>query len=63
MGCGQSTLEEDGAAKQRSDMIETELKKTERELRQDIKVLFLGAGGEQSIFLAVLPESLYTGGY
>lgn len=45
MGCGQSTMVEDEAAKKRSDMIEKELKKTEKLLRQEIKVLFLGAGG------------------
>ncbi|KAK9898933.1 G protein alpha-subunit [Cystobasidium minutum MCA 4210] len=43
MGCGQSTPMDD-AAKQRSEMIEKELKKTEKETRQDVKILFLGAG-------------------
>jgi hypothetical protein len=34
------------AAKQRSELIEKELKMAARETRQDVKILFLGAGGE-----------------
>lgn len=45
MGCGQSSPI-DNEAKMRSDEIEKQLKKAERDMRQDIKILFLGAGGE-----------------
>lgn len=54
MGCGQSAPMDD-AAKQRSEMIEKELRKAEKETRQDIKILFLGAGGV-SLCLANVPR-------
>jgi len=45
MGCAQSSDNHvDAAAKQRSDEIEKELKRAKVEQRQDIKLLFLGAG-------------------
>lgn len=50
MGCGGSKPNEvDGAAKARSDAIEKQLKQAERDARQDIKLLFLGAGGVCSL--------------
>lgn len=45
MGCGASAPIEDNAAKQRHDAIEKQLKQAERDSRQDVKLLFLGAGG------------------
>lgn len=49
MGCGGSKPEEvDSAAKARSDAIEKQLKQAERDARQDVKLLFLGAGGAYS---------------
>lgn len=44
MGCGASAPIEDNAAKQRHDAIEKQLKQAERDSRQDVKLLFLGAG-------------------
>lgn len=45
MGCAQSSDNHaDVAAKQRSDEIEKELRRAKMEQRQDIKLLFLGAG-------------------
>lgn len=58
MGCGQSTTIEDSAAKARSDMIERELKKTEKNLKQEIKILFLGAGGKE---ICSVSNSVYSG--
>ena len=45
MGCGASAPIEDNAAKQRHDAVEKQLKQAERDSRQDVKLLFLGAGG------------------
>jgi guanine nucleotide-binding protein G(i) subunit alpha len=42
MGCGMST--EDKAGKQRNEEIENELKKDRMRLRNEIKMLLLGAG-------------------
>ena len=42
MGCGMST--EDKAGKQRNEEIENQLKKDRMQLRNEIKMLLLGAG-------------------
>jgi hypothetical protein len=45
MGCRQSAPVKD-EARQRSDLIEKDIRKSEKEMKQEIKLLFLGAGGE-----------------
>lgn len=52
MGCGGSKPESvDPAAKARSDAIENQLKQAERDARQEVKLLFLGAGGTLLLLL------------
>ncbi|KAF7846377.1 hypothetical protein BT93_L4484 [Corymbia citriodora subsp. variegata] len=49
MGCGQSAPVEDNEARARSDAIEKQLKQAERDARQDVKLLFLGAGALRDV--------------